>query len=66
LGYLLDQSVGAQALDQVRGPAGRKAGDRLAQIAGAEAGDGPLAAGEGQELVDMIETSSKEKEPRLN
>ena len=41
--------MGAQALDQVGGPAGGEAVDVLAQIAGAEAGDGPLAAGEGEE-----------------
>ena len=49
VGDFLDEAVGAQALDQVGGAGGREPCDVGAQIAGAEAGDGPLAARQGEE-----------------
>jgi len=51
VGDLFDQAMGAQTLDQVGGPARGEPVDVPAQILGAEAGDGPLAAGQRQEKL---------------
>jgi hypothetical protein len=51
VGDLVDQSVGAQALEEVCGAPGCEAGDVGAQVGGAKAGDLPLTAGEGEEQV---------------
>jgi hypothetical protein len=64
VGDRLDQTVGSQALDQVRGPARCERVDALAQIASAEAEDRPLAAGEGEEqpvvgIEEQIEAVGK-------
>lgn len=62
VGDHFDQSMGTQALENVGGAPGGEALDVCTKIAGAQCGDGPLAACEGQKesvvrLKEEVETA---------